>query len=595
MSILSEMLEGKHRESLQAKQYKLEAARQMIDSEAKQPGTFDPKMIQMAADTLQMGVVPKEHEGGFHRALGMVLPHIFGSKPIPKPANEGAISSGGSAAPQAAMMPMPAPPTTDPGLSSPILSMNAPQMQPPPGGASPMPPLPDSSQGQPGNGAAPIAPQDPTTPGNPSQGFTSLGVTPATTTPPPARPLLRNGVQAMPFHVNSYAERVAANAPGVRSQAALDLEIANQKAQAALTRLQQIPGFDQLTPRQKLSAVIGQNISPELRPANLPGMVHGKDIPDATIDAFGAPVDKDSMYRVRLSPDGTREYFPEVASSITREIIDPKDGKSYIITQDRTGHEINRREVVNKSAIPITTTSSSSGVRIVPQADGSIAAVPVTTTNRSTRQRVMPGVQPAAGTAIPPPPGGNRTVGQVPPAGAGAPGRTIGQSPSMTRMLAENQYTPQAQAAIQDTEPKLDAISRLKKALEPYKNDNTPFATLIPRIAYAVGVDPKDMGGFLSQLELNRIGSAARLLKGTSRSGTILEKAMVHTPDAWKDSGKLMYGKLTEIETALNDILKTTRKNGQKYPGLDRGTQGMTPPPAAETWIRDGSGRLVKQ
>ncbi len=159
----------------------------------KSDSAINPDVGEYAVDSVTK-LLPKKEQERF-KAWADTLRHgreLAGRQQQLNDANQGTprfVSA--MAAPQAEAVPPP--PTVDPGMSSPILSMNAPQMAPPPG--NPPQPLPGSSAGQPGNGAEPIVPSDPTTPGNPSQGFTSLGVTPGTTTPPPppSEPLLRYG------------------------------------------------------------------------------------------------------------------------------------------------------------------------------------------------------------------------------------------------------------------------------------------------------------------------------------------------------------------------------------------------------------------
>src|ERR1043166_8116473 len=105
--------------------------------------------------------------------------------------------------------------------------------------------------------------------------------------------------------------------------------------------------WDQLSARQKAEVQSGQkNISPELKPQNLPGRVTGEKVlsgdPNAR-DAFGNPIDAKGQYMVRSMPDGSREFVPEVA--MTREVLVPDKTSTAGLAKslvDRTGVEVGR-------------------------------------------------------------------------------------------------------------------------------------------------------------------------------------------------------------------------------------------------------------
>ncbi len=141
-----------------------------------------------------------------------------------------------------------------------------------------------------------------------------------------------------------------------------------------------------------------------------------------------------------------------------------------------------------------------------------------------------------------------------------------------------------AQTQMQQTQPILDMIGRIKKELEPIKNSPTPAAELLPRIAYALGFG-NDTSKLLSQLELGRITQGANVIKGVSRSEGVLNKAMIHMPNTWKDSGKLMYDKIENVEQALGDRVHAIKMYGLKsgvvvQPGMPEPPPGgLTAPP----------------
>src|ERR1043166_6248991 len=346
--------------------------------------------------------------------------------------------------------------------------------------------------------------------------------------------------------------------------------------------------WDQLSARQKAEVQSGQkNISPELKPQNLPGRVTGEKVlsgdPNAR-DAFGNPIDAKGQYMVRSMPDGTREFVPEVA--MTREVLVPDKNSTTGLAKslvDRTGVEVGR--VMNVAPPPgyVPHVTIRNGIQMVQQPDGSIAPVPVSSTTIS---------QPAIGGAgLPPPPTmtapGTAPVPKLsapPPARVGRPGEQVGAK------FAPEALTPAAQRVLYETEPVHDMINRIKAGLEPHKNDNAPAANLLPRIAYALGYGT-DQGAFLSALELTRITGGARLIRGSSRAANVLEKAMIHTPNAWKDSSKLMYDKLSTIEKNLTDIEQAARTYGRKSGIVPPSTELQAPPPGATVRMRAPNGQ----
>lgn len=236
--------------------------------------------------------------------------------------------------------------------------------------------------------------------------------------------------------------------PGLRQKAALEMEqgkkiYAVNKARA--DEFAQTPAFKQMSPRQQTAVYLDMlyqrsfNVTPEYRPSTLPGYVNTNDIlssnPDAT-DAMGNALPKDSFARVRLMPDGTREYYVETGTTSGQIMPDKESptGFSRVIF-DRLGNEVSRAKGATPPAGYVPTTTTSQGVRFVPQPDNTIAAVPVTTT--TTRQKNLPGGQGPAN-ALPPVPGtqaqpaGQSAPAMRPGAGAGQPGNVVGGKPLPT-------------------------------------------------------------------------------------------------------------------------------------------------------------------
>jgi len=108
-----------------------------------------------------------------------------------------------------------------------------------------------------------------------------------------------------------------------------------------------------------------------------------------------------------------------------------------------------------------------------------------------------------------------------------------------------------------------------------------PGQLLLPRLGYALGFGA-DIGGFLGSLSLDQVISAGSILRtsGGVRAVQALNLALVHTPDAWKDSGKLMYDKLGSISDRLRTIVQVARDEGKRLPGLPR---PETPLPIGKT------------
>src|ERR1043166_4665351 len=347
--------------------------------------------------------------------------------------------------------------------------------------------------------------------------------------------------------------------------------------------------WDQLSARQKAEVQSGQkNISPELKPQNLPGRVTGESIlkgePNA-VDFVGNKLDPKHQYLVRALPDGSHEYVPEVA--MTREMLVPdKNSKTGVAKAlvDRNGTEVARVMDVMPPSGYMPRVTIHQGIKVVEQADGSLVPYPITSTSVS--QPAVPGMGLTPPSAIAPatPPAPLPPGTRLPAARVGTP------SPAIGAKFAVEALTPAAQRVLYETEPVHDMINRIKAELEPHKNDNTPAANLLPRIAYALGYGT-DQGAFLSALELTRITGGARLIRGSSRAANVLEKAMIHTPNAWKDSSKLMYDKLSTIEKNLTDIEQAARTYGRKSGIVPPTTELQAPPPGATVRMRAPNGQ----
>ena len=360
-----------------------------------------------------------------------------------------------------------------------------------------------------------------------------------------------------------------------REQAALDYE-------ALKARYESEPWFQGLTNRQKTEVLSGRNVSPELRPQNIPGLVQGKSLQPGEKDFSGNPIDADGFYRVRVFADGNREYIPEMTT--TSGIIEPdansNTGFSRVV-RDRTGREISRSAGATPppAYVPTTTTNARSSEQAVTVGD-QVKVIPIQSSTTTTSTRSVPGM-PSPPAGIPSATAPSQRPG--PPSASAGQGRVIGESPAAFKMRVENEYTPEGQKVMMELVPRMQMIQRLRAALEPYKNNDVPAGSLLDSILYKLGY-AGDQGSFLSQLNLGSIAQAGSLIRGVSRAQQVLGQAMIHTPNAWRDSSKMMYQKLTEILQNMKDMETATNNFAKKYPGLKAPpAAGMTPPPGDES------------
>jgi hypothetical protein len=365
--------------------------------------------------------------------------------------------------------------------------------------------------------------------------------------------------------------------------------------------------WDLLTPRQRAQVQSGdKNVTPELRPQNLPGRVTGASIlagnPDAR-DAFNQPIDpKINDYLVRETAYG-KEYLAE-APAKTREMLVPdKNSKTGIAKSivDRYGTEIGRVMDVVPPAGYMPKISTHQGIQVVQQANGELIPYPITST--TVTQPAIPGaggapLQPlispstVAPAAIQP---GSRLPGSTTPAKAAAPapGARVGApGPVIGAKFSPEALDPVGKDVLAKAEPALKMVHRLLEVLEPYKNDNTPASSLWPRIAYKFGFDYDNKGEFLSNLEIGDLIGAARLMQPTgSRAIQTLQAAKIHTPQSWTDSKKLMYGKLKMMEQNIGDTIDAAYRFHKKSGIVPPSTELAAPPPGATVRMRAPNGQ----
>jgi hypothetical protein len=110
---------------------------------------------------------------------------------------------------------------------------------------------------------------------------------------------------------------------------------------------------------------------------------------------------------------------------------------------------------------------------------------------------------------------------------------------------------PAAQNVLTQIDPVLEQIEAAKQELESVKNDNQNFYYAKDFLEYKLGKDT-GVSGLIANLSMAGILGASRILRGgASRTKAIFEEAQQHTPSVWKDSPKLIYDKLTQMEKSI--------------------------------------------
>ncbi len=364
-----------------------------------------------------------------------------------------------------------------------------------------------------------------------------------------------------------------------------------------------------------VSATGGQTINPDVGVA-MQGMYFGKEIPSAR-GPNGEPLNADKLHHIVRYSDGTIVGY-ETPGDIKPGVEVDQDSPTHLskVFRDKTGAEVdrvkgaaydsrlsdviqNRQQLTDlvvdghivKAAVPITSTTShpvpgvnapgastGGGLPPMPQGPG-VGAV------QAPGQTASPAAPAATGPAtpasqIPSMPVRPKTAAAAPTARAGGV-RILGTSPAEQKMLDQNQLTAPAQKDVRDTQTTLDIVDRVENAIKDgiasgrIKKDQ-PLTEFLPMLAYSAGFNG-DQSALLSALSMGRIIEAGRITHPTgSRAISLLNKAMIHTPDAWKDSGGLMIDKLETIKHQLNDYIDETYQYNSKFPGIP-GNNGRRP------------------
>lgn len=151
-----------------------------------------------------------------------------------------------------------------------------------------------------------------------------------------------------------------------------------------------------------------------------------------------------------------------------------------------------------------------------------------------------------------------------------------------------------AQQTVVTAQDRLQQVNSLMQRLEPLKDNNQAGYLAMDRLGYAMGFasDKGELGSEISNIELQRVVNAATILKGSSRAYAALTQAMIHTPNAFTDSPKLMYQKLQTIQKNLTDMQQDAINYGQKNQPSNTmpGRAPQAPPPKAKPSTTDPLG-----
>jgi hypothetical protein len=163
-------------------------------------------------------------------------------------------------------------------------------------------------------------------------------------------------------------------------------------------------------------------------------------------------------------------------------------------------------------------------------------------------------------------------------AGAGKPAKSDIVGTKDTGILS-----PPAIKVITTTQPVLDQVDRLLGDIDRLKlgDNNSSGYLFTSRLKYSMGkASPEGtLANDIAGLSLGSVVEAASALQGSSRSIQALKKALVHTPNPWVDSPKLIREKLQTIKDRLNDVVEDANKYGRKRQPSTAGPASSTVPP----------------
>jgi hypothetical protein len=361
-----------------------------------------------------------------------------------------------------------------------------------------------------------------------------------------------------------------------------------QSTSSATQNLPPLPFAPRPTYTETTTGLAGGRINYKESPAKaqaIPGRLTGRRIkeiegPDARLWEGGPPVVDNEMYRGTQFPSVGKRIYDPTDPNETKQVLPDTNSitGASLAFFDPQGKEPHPEERVPAFPPGGFGTTSVSGTRQVPHdmynpATGHIETVMLPEDYFAQRTRS------AFGGATKPNPKVNPTPTGIPPTGP----KVVGISSKEGARQQENQLPPAAQTQIASTNTTLDLIQRLKAAIAPNKDENTPWVNVSDNLLYRVGI-ATDKTKLISDLSIGRIIEGGRLVHPTgSRAMPLLQQAMIHTPNT-HDSYKTMWDKLTQIEQNLNDYKNETFKEQQKFPGMPKlGPQATPPTPLTST------------
>lgn len=434
--------------------------------------------------------------------------------------------------------------------------------------------------------------------------------------------------------------QLAALPPTKRMEMELGLELSKRKLDA----MQQAGVFDNLPPTLKTMIQAGAyginipGIASLAKPMNVPGLVQTSSLPPGSVDAYGNVIDPKTTPFVRVQRSllgGPDQYYPEMGgvSRIVQPDADSATGFSEILV-DHTGNEVGRVPGVPPPAYLTQRTSVLNVPGQLPQTTVTTPVVPGINAPPVTPQGARPGAAPKSAPAIPPvrPSGGSTGTSATPrssatPAPAPAPAFDVSKDNSLiaanyrawingTTTLSDKetqaaryyaqkhglpepiQYSKTVQDTLAKNQTALDQIDQVLSLLEPFKDDNKPLKSTWDRILYGVGIEgPGDLAQAISKISVTDILSAGRVLgsAGIRTNQVNYKDALSHTPDVWKDSGKLMYDKLNWMRQTIEDqnrnAMTYQRKSGVIPPVSGGGAPSAAP--KVQRWGRDAQGNPI--
>jgi hypothetical protein len=116
----------------------------------------------------------------------------------------------------------------------------------------------------------------------------------------------------------------------------------------------------------------------------------------------------------------------------------------------------------------------------------------------------------------------------------------------------------------------MDQATKLIQNIDSYglANNNTSGYLAKDYLAYKAGhaAPAGTLANDIAGLSLGSVVEAAAALSGSSRSIQALKLALVHTPNPWIDSPKLLREKLVTINDRLQDVVDEAKTAGQGAP-----------------------------